>query len=154
MVIVLTAAVMVGVGGIVYWSSKLTGRAVIEPAARLAVLPLLGGALLFGGGDFIGGFFDQPSGLVTGSVRSGAEAMNVVGLVGAALFALGILVALAALARTFVPSGSSAPADPWNGHTLEWASGSPPPVGNFRDALPVVRSDRPLLDAAENGGAL
>ncbi len=123
-----------------------------EPAARLAVLPLLGGAVLLGGGDFVAGFFDQPSGLVTSGVRSGAEAMNVVGLIGAGLFALGALLVLAALARTFVPSGASAPADPWNGHTLEWAAGSPPPVGNFREAVPTVRSERPLLDLAENGG--
>lgn len=150
--VVLVSAAMVGVGGLVYWSSKLTGRAVLEPAARLAVLPLLGGAVLLGGGDFVAGFFDQPSGLVTTSVRSGAEAMNVIGLVGAGLFALGALLVLAALARTFVPSGSSAPADPWRGHTLEWAAGSPPPVGNFREAVPTVRSERPLLDLAENGG--
>lgn len=150
--VVLVSAAMVGIGGLVYWSSKLTGRAVLEPAARLAVLPLLGGAVLYGGGDFIAGFFDQPSGLVTSPVRSGAEAMNVVGLIGAVLFGLGMLLVLAAFARTFVPSGSSAPADPWSGHTLEWAAGSPPPVGNFREALPVVRSERPLLDLAENGG--
>lgn len=151
--VVLLAATMIGIGGVVYWSSKLTGRAFLEPAARLAVLPLLGGALLLGGGDFIAGFFDQPSGFVTSAVRDGAEAMNVVSLIGAVLFALGVLLVLAALARTFVPSGSSAPANPWQGHTLEWAAPSPPPVGNFREALPLVRSERPLLDDAAHGGA-
>jgi heme/copper-type cytochrome/quinol oxidase subunit 1 len=117
------------------------------------VLPLAGGALLAGLGDFVAGFFDQPAGLVTSSVRDGAQVMNAVGLVGYAFFALGALIAVAALLRTFLPSGSYAPADPWGGHTLEWAAGSPPPVGNFRGPLPVVRSERPLLDAAENGGA-
>ena len=152
MTIVLLSSVMIGVAGIVYWSSKLTGRAVTERVARLAALPLLAGAVLAGGGDIVAGFFDQPAGLVTSAVRSTAEAMNVVSLVGYALFALGALLVLAGVARTMVPSGSSAPADPWSGHTFEWAAGSPPPVGNFREALPTVRSERPLLDLAENGG--
>ena len=37
------------------------------------------------------------------------------------------------------------PADPWGGQTLEWATTSPPPLGNF-DELPVVTSAEPLLD--------
>ena len=153
MTIVLLASVTIGVAGAVYWSSKLTGRSVAEGLARLAVLPLVGGALLAGGGDFVAGFFDQPAGLVTTAVRDGADAMNIVGLIGYGVFAIGALVVLVAVARTFVPSGSYAPVDPWDGHTLEWATGSPPPVGNFREALPEVRSERPLLDLAENGGA-
>jgi cytochrome c oxidase subunit 1 len=36
--------------------------------------------------------------------------------------------------------------DPWQGHTLEWATPSPPPRHNF-DALPPVRSYAPLYDA-------
>ena len=154
MAMVLLASATVGFAGVVYWSSKLTGRAVPEGLARLAVLPLVGGAFLAGLGDFAAGFYDQPAGLVTSAVKDGAEIMNAIGLVGYGLFALGALVAVGAVVRTFLPSGSYAPANPWQGHTLEWASSSPPPVGNFRGPLPVVRSERPLLDAAENGGAV
>ena len=39
----------------------------------------------------------------------------------------------------------TAPDDPWDGYTLEWATTSPPPPYNF-DALPPVRSERPLFD--------
>ena len=35
--------------------------------------------------------------------------------------------------------------DPWEGNTLEWATTSPPPPYNF-DALPPIRSERPVFD--------
>ena len=38
--------------------------------------------------------------------------------------------------------------DPWEAHTLEWATSSPPPRHNF-DALPPIRSYAPLLDLRE-----
>jgi heme/copper-type cytochrome/quinol oxidase subunit 1 len=36
--------------------------------------------------------------------------------------------------------------DPWGGHTLEWATSSPPPVGNFA-TLPEITSEAPIYDA-------
>ena len=36
--------------------------------------------------------------------------------------------------------------NPWDGHTLEWATSSPPPHHNFV-SLPPIRSARPLWDA-------
>jgi heme/copper-type cytochrome/quinol oxidase subunit 1 len=36
--------------------------------------------------------------------------------------------------------------DPWDANTLEWATSSPPPPHNF-DALPRIRSGRPVYDA-------
>ena len=56
--------------------------------------------------------------------------LNLIESVGAAIIALGILVFLINVAvslRTRVPAGE----DPWQGHTLEWATGSPPPEYNF-----------------------
>jgi cytochrome c oxidase subunit 1 len=40
-------------------------------------------------------------------------------------------------------------ADPWLGHTLEWATASPPPLLNFEAPLPPIRSYAPLLDVRE-----
>ncbi len=43
--------------------------------------------------------------------------------------------------------GQPAGDNPWQAWTLEWATGSPPPVENFT-ALPAIRSRRPLWDFA------
>jgi heme/copper-type cytochrome/quinol oxidase subunit 1 len=38
--------------------------------------------------------------------------------------------------------------DPWDGHTLEWATTSPPPPNNF-DEVALVTSATPVLDDRE-----
>lgn len=43
--------------------------------------------------------------------------------------------------------GALAPADPWGGSTLEWATASPPPPYNFAH-VPAVSSKTPLGDLA------
>ena len=36
--------------------------------------------------------------------------------------------------------------NPWDGHTLEWATSSPPSTHNFDEPLPPIRSNRPVWD--------
>jgi heme/copper-type cytochrome/quinol oxidase subunit 3 len=56
--------------------------------------------------------------------------------VGAFGIALSILL-FAILAVRALRGGAVAPADPWDGRTLEWRTSSPPPVHNF-DVIPPV----------------
>ena len=42
--------------------------------------------------------------------------------------------------------------DPWNAHTLEWSTSSPPPFYNFA-VLPKADSIDPFTEAKENGTA-
>jgi heme/copper-type cytochrome/quinol oxidase subunit 1 len=153
--LVLLAGVAGGAAGVVFWASKLVGRAFPEGIARLAALPLLGGAALIGIPQVIAGFLDQPGGIVDGPVKDGVDLLNVISVVGAFVLALGAVALLAGLVRTLAPGPRHAPSNPWGGHTLEWATLSPPPLGNFREPLPEVRSERPLLDPreADTGGA-
>ena len=70
---------------------------------------------------------------------------DLVSAVGGAVLALGVgllvLLVVQALRSAELPGD-----DPWTGHTLEWATSSPPPVGNFA-SLPPVTSEAPLYDA-------
>ena len=50
--------------------------------------------------------------------------------------------------RLAAPTAGRPGDDPWQAHTLEWATSSPPPRHNF-DALPPIRSYAPLLDLRE-----
>jgi cytochrome c oxidase subunit 1 len=72
---------------------------------------------------------------------AGWTALNLASTVGAFFVASSVLVFVvnAAVSRRLAPD------DPWGGHTLEWATASPPPRGNFV-TVPTVRSYAPLLD--------
>ena len=62
--------------------------------------------------------------------------------VGAAVIVLSVLLFIVNVARSY-RGGPAAGANPWNAGTLEWATDSPPPPGNFHP--PVVISGREPL---------
>jgi len=74
--------------------------------------------------------------------------LNLLETIGAGIIALGVLTFLINVfvsLRRRLPAGD----DPWLGHTLEWATSSPPPPLNFEAPLPPIRSYAPLLDLRE-----
>ena len=137
------------VGALHWWCSKIWGRGLNEMLGVLTALALAGGASLIVIPDLISGFLDQPAGFVVMDQDSGVEGLNAVVVAGAALVAVGaVLLALNVLVNLVARRGSSAD-DPWSGHTLEWASESPPSEDNFDAELAEVVSASPLLDARE-----
>ncbi len=72
------------------------------------------------------------------------ELLNSLSTAGSGVIALATLVFIANVWSRC--AGASRPGnDPWEGHTLEWWTTSPPPRHNFTD-LPPIRSYAPLLD--------
>ncbi len=141
-------AVLAGLGGLAYWGPKLWGRRLSEAAFRgLALLGLLGVALI-GIPDVILGFLKQPAGTVSSFDIDGPVGfLNALSGIGYVVMALVLLGVIAEAGRGFT-RGPAAGDDPWQGQTLEWATTSPPPDGNFAEP-PVVSSASPLLDRRE-----
>jgi cytochrome c oxidase subunit I len=139
--------------GAYYWWPKMFGRMLDEGLGKVHFwLMLLGFNLTFFPMHFVG-LNGMPRRTYTYPAELGFTALNQLETVGSLLLGLSFLVFLVNIARTS-RKPRSAPADPWNGATLEWAIPSPPPEWNF-DRLPVVDGRDPLWEEKrKNGGRL
>jgi cytochrome c oxidase subunit 1 len=131
--------------GIYHWFPKLTGRLLDERLGRLNFWLLAIGTLV----TFLPMFELGHEGMVRRVSNYPADrgwgTLNAIATAGAFVIALSVLVFLVNVVRS-LRRGTAAGPDPWGGHTLEWATTSPPPPHNF-DGLPPIRSYAPLLDA-------
>lgn len=144
-VVLATAIAMLG--AVVYWAPKGIGSSFQEGLARIVGLLLLAGTVLWSFPALIAGLLGQPGapGATPAENVNTIEALNIATAVGGVLLALALVGFVVGLLRA-VRSDDLPGDDPWSGHTLEWATSSPPPLGNFA-SLPEVRSEAPLYDA-------
>jgi heme/copper-type cytochrome/quinol oxidase subunit 1 len=133
-------ALVVAMGGVVFWAPKLFGRVLPDKAAAgLALLTLLGTVAVALPNLLLGLVEEQPAFATGGYPDGDLTALNAVSAVGWAAWAL-VLLAFAGLLLRAARGADARSSDPWHGHTLEW---SPTPhIGR-------IRSDRPLLDPVE-----
>ena len=94
------------------------------------------------------GILGMPRRVYTYAPDLGWNDLNLVSSIGGYILAFGFLLLFYNIIRS-LRSGEVAGENPWRAWTLEWATTSPPPHGNFT-RLPEIRSERPLWDA-ENG---
>jgi cytochrome c oxidase subunit I len=129
------------------WWPKVTGTLLREGLGRIHfALSVLGANLTFFPMFFLGQ--EGMTRRVADYPRSeGWGTLNLLETLGAGVIALSVLVfALNVLVSLVAPRPAGD--DPWQGHTLEWATSSPPPRHNFT-SLPPIRSFQPLLDRRE-----
>lgn len=157
--LVLYSAVVAAIAGVWFWAPKISGNKLPDSTGRLVIVDLVAGALLLSVADFVNGFLEVPafqyqvpfdpaqSVLVAEPSNQGlVDLMNVISALGAVLIALGVLGVFAALAKA-ARAGEPVADNPFGGQSLEWATSSPPPSGNFSEPPGRVASEAPLLDA-------
>lgn len=143
--LVVGAALVACIAALHHWSTKIWGRRMAEPLGFFAILAAAGGSVIWAVGEIAAGFDDQPW-LPARATEDFNSGLATISLVGVAITAAGAAILGANMAMSLVGrkrAGSSPTA--WTGTTLEWATPSPPPVGNF-PAPPIVRSATPLAD--------
>jgi len=140
-------------GGMYYWWPKVFGRLLSELLGKLHFwLMLIGFNLTFFPMHFVG-LNGMPRRTWTYPAELGFETLNQLETAGAFVLFLAFSVFLVNIFKTW-RGPRNAPADPWNGATLEWAIPSPPPEWNFAEA-PVVQGRDPLWETKrERGGRL
>jgi len=132
------------VAALVHWAPKLVGGPMAAPAAGLASLAVAGGLTLLLASGALLGADGAPDFAAVWDASDGRDTLAILGAVGIAIAALGVLVLAAGYASARSKAGAP---DPYgSGATLEWAAASPPPPHNF-DSVPDVTSPTPLLVA-------
>ena len=134
-------------GGIYFWFPKFFGRRLGEGLGKVHFwMTFVGFNLTF----FVQhqlGLDGMPRRVADYTEADGFTTLNTISTIGAFLLGASTLPFLWNIWTSLRRPPDPDAADPWDGHTLEWATPSPPPEGNFVDPLPPIRSERPLWDA-------
>jgi cytochrome c oxidase subunit I len=122
--------------GAYYWWPKMFGRMLNESLGKLHFwLMLIGFNLTFFPMHFVG-LNGMPRRTYTYPAGLGFETLNQIETAGAFVLGIAFVVFLINIFQTW-RRPRNAPADPWNGATLEWSIPSPPQEFNFAE-IPVV----------------
>jgi cytochrome c oxidase subunit 1 len=122
------------IAGLHYWFPKMTGRLYNEKLSKI------GWGFLFTGINalyfpmFILGWQGMPRRYYDYLPKF--QALNVVSTVGSWVLVTGLIIIFSNLLSS-IKRGQQAGPNPWNGTTLEWKTGSPPPAENFTE-IPQV----------------
>ncbi len=131
--------------GVYHWFPKVTGRMLGEGLGKVHFWMTFVGFHLTFAVQHVLGLQGMPRRVPDYLDAYGFDWMNLVSSVGAGLLGASTVPFLWNAWRSW-RHGAVAGDDPWGGHTLEWATSSPPPTENFLRPLPPIRSNRPVWD--------
>ena len=131
--------------GIYHWFPKITGRFLSVGLGKVHFWMTLIGFHLTFAVQHVLGLRGMPRRVPDYVDAYGFDWMNLLSSIGAAILGASTLPFLWNAWRSW-KHGEIAGDDPWGGHTLEWATTSPPPTENFTAPLPPIRSGRPVWD--------
>jgi len=138
------AGVLGGFAGLYYWFPKITGRLMGDSLGRASFAALIAGSFVMVLPIQLAGLEGMPVDVYKFFGDTGMSAYNLIGSLGALIFAAGLALTLVNAAASYNNGAETGP-DPWSASTLEWFAASPPPVHNF-DLIADVRSAEPLND--------
>jgi cytochrome c oxidase subunit 1 len=125
-------------GGAYFWWPKMFGRMLNETLGKAHFwLMMIGFNLTFFPMHMLG-LHGMPRRVYTYAGGMGFERGNMLATIGAMMIATSFLIFIWNIIKTW-RGPANAPADPWNGATLEWSIPSPPQHFNFAE-VPVVEA--------------
>ncbi|MDQ3145390.1 MAG: cytochrome c oxidase subunit I [Actinomycetota bacterium] len=132
--------------GVYLWFPKFTGRLLGEGLGKVHFATMFVGFHLTFLVQHQLGLSGMPRRVADYLETDGFSTLNRISTAGAFLTGASTVVFLVNvwLSLRRAPTAGD---DPWGGHTLEWATTSPPPPHNFVGELPPIRSNRPFFDA-------
>src|SRR5579875_713139 len=142
--VLLGTAVFAGFAGFYYWYPKMFGRMLNDRLGKLHFWLLFVGFWVTYMPQYVLGLSGMPRRVASYPSNLGWQSWNIASTIGAFLIAASFFVMLVNLWVSWrypVPAGDN----PWDGHTLEWFTTSPPPHHNYLH-LPPIRSERPTWD--------
>jgi cytochrome c oxidase subunit 1 len=135
--------------GLHYWWPKMFGRMLNEGLGKWTFwLFFIGFHLTFFVQHLLG-LMGMPRRVFTYLPGQNLDTFNYISTIGAFMMGLGTIAFLVNVIVTAMKP-KDAPADPWDGRTLEWAIPSPAPEYNFKQ-LPLVRGLDPLFKEKMEG---
>jgi len=147
--VLLAGTVFAVFAGLYYWFPKVTGRYMDDRLGRVQFwLTAIGFSATFFP-MYALGILGMPRRVYTYAGDLGWNELNLAASLGGYVLAFSFLLLVYNLLKS-ARTGEVAGDNPWRAWTLEWATSSPPPSGNFA-RLPLVRSERPLWDLEQAG---